>query len=151
LVPTGENSLFLTRYLPVVQQLITDTEADIPLLMHVGQAVGAAAAYTAFFKTTPNKLDARNVQGELLQYGVRLMPFVDVPVESPRCDAIRRVGATGMLRGREDEDGQLYFDADAAVTTDEVRPVLNTLFSRSQIWFINHSDVDTFTMADLFS
>src|SRR5690606_21617345 len=114
LVPRGENNLFLTRYMPAVQQLITDTEADIPLLMHVGQAVGAAAAYTAFFKTTPDKLDARNVQGELLQYGVRLMPFVDVPLESPHFDAIQRVGATGMLLGREDEDGQLYFDADAA-------------------------------------
>ena len=151
LVPRGENNLFLTRYLPAVQRLITDTEADIPLLMHVGQAVGAAAAYTAFFKTTPDKLDARSVQGELLQYGARLIPFVDVPLESEHFDAIQRVGATGMLLGSEREDGRLYFDADAAVTADEVKPVLNALFSRSQIWFINHADVDTFSMADLFS
>src|SRR5690606_3013729 len=78
LVPMGENNLFLTRFIPVVQQLSTDTQADVPLWMHVGQAVGAAAAYTAFFKTTPDKLDVRSVQGELLQYGARLIPFVDV-------------------------------------------------------------------------
>ncbi len=151
LVPMGENNLFLTRYIPVVQQLTTDTEADIPLFMHVGQAVGAAAAYTAFFKTTPDKLDTRSVQGELLQYGARLMPFVDVALESPHFDAIQRIGTTGMLLGREGKDGQRYFDADKAVTANEIRPVLNALFSRSQIWFINHADVDTLTMADLFS
>ncbi|MGV3762327.1 FAD-dependent oxidoreductase [Parapedobacter sp.] len=151
LVPRGEENLFLTRFIPAVQQLATGAEADIPLLMHVGQAVGAAAAYTAFFKTTPDKLDARSVQGELLQYGVRLLPFVDVPLESPHFDAVQRVGATAMLLGRTGEDGQLYFDGDAIVTADEVRPVLNSLFSRSQIWFINHDDVDTLTMADLFS
>ena len=151
LVPGGENNLFLTRHIPVVQRLSTGTAADIPFMMHVGQAVGAAAAYTAFFKTTPDKLDARTVQGELLQYGGRLMPFVDVPLESPHFSAIQRVGATGMLLGRTDEYGQLYFDADSPVTADEVKPVLNALFSRSQIWFIDHAAVDTFTMADLFS
>jgi len=151
LVPAGEENLFVTRYIPVVRQLATDTEADIPLLMHVGQAVGAAAAYTAFYNTTPEKLDARSVQGELLQYGARLMPFTDVPLQSPHFDAIQRVGATGMLLGAEGEDGQLRFGADAAVTADEVRPVLNALFSRSQIWFINHADVDTLTIADLLS
>jgi len=151
LVPTGENNLFLTRHIPVVQRLSSGAEADIPSMMHIGQAVGAAAAYTAFFKATPDKLDVRSVQGELLQYGGRLMPFVDVPLESPHFDAIQRVGATGMLLGREDERGRLHFDADSPVTADEVKPVLNALFSRSQIWFINHADVDTFTLADLFS
>ncbi|MEC3879408.1 FAD-dependent oxidoreductase [Parapedobacter sp. 10938] len=151
LVPAGEENLFLTRYIPAVQQLTTGAETDIPLLMHVGQAVGAAAAYTAFFKTTPDKLDARSVQGELLQYGARLMPFVDVPLENPHFDAIQRVGATGLLLGKVGEDGQLHFHGEAAVTANEVQPVLNDLFSRSQIWFINHGDVDTLTMADLFS
>src|SRR5690606_18174879 len=36
-------------------------------------------------------------------------------------------------------------------TADEMKPVLNALFSRSQIWFIDHAAVDTFTLADLFS
>ena len=151
LVPEGDNNLFLTRLLPVVQRYMRDTEMSIPMLMHIGQAVGAAASYTAFFKTTADKLDTRSVQGELLQYGARLIPFVDVPLESPHFAAIQRLGATGMLLGREDEHGRLHFDADATVTADEVKPVLNALFSRSQIWFIDHDTVDTFTMADLFS
>src|SRR5690606_12502072 len=39
LVPAGEENLFLTRYIPAVQRLTTGTETDIPLLMHVGQAI----------------------------------------------------------------------------------------------------------------
>ena len=151
LVPADDSNLFLTQRGPTVRRLLTGTADDIPLLMHVGQAIGAAAAYTAFYKITSDKLDARNIQGELLQYGARLMPFVDVPIQSPHFEAIQRVGATGMLLGRAEEDGRLWFDVDAMVTADEIKAVLNALFSRSQIWFINHADVDTLTLADLLS
>lgn len=151
LAPADESNLFLTRHLPVVEGLLRDSADDIPLLMHVGQAVGAAAAYTAFFKATSDKLDARSIQGELLQYGARLIPFGDVPIESPDFAAIQRIGAASVLLGRLDESGRLHFDPDTIVTADEIKPVLNQLFSRSQIWFVNHADVDTFRLADLFS
>lgn len=151
LIPGDDSNLFLTQRTPVVQQLLAGDEKDIPLLMHVGQAVGAAAAYVAFFKTTSDKVDVRDVQGELLKYGARLMPFSDVAIEKPHFLAIQRIGATGMLTGRTGEDGRVYFDTDNAVTAAEVKPVLNQLFSRSQIWFVDHADVDTLTLADVFS
>ncbi|SEL62181.1 FAD-dependent oxidoreductase [Parapedobacter koreensis] len=151
LIPPDNSNLYLTHRLPAVQRLLSGTADDIPLLMHVGQAVGAAAAYTAFFKTTSDKLDSRNVQGELLQYGARLIPFGDVPIEDPHFAAVQRVGATGMLLGRMEGDGRLYFDADKPVTASEIKPVSNQLFSRSQIWFVDHADIDTLTLADLFS
>lgn len=151
LVPANDSNLFLTQRSSTIQRLLGHSSDDIPLLMHVGQAVGAAAAYTAFYKITSDKLDVRNVQGELLQYGARLMPFVDVPIENPHFAAIQRIGATGILLGRIEVGGHLYFDPDTAVTADEIKPVLNQLFSRSQIWFVDHADVDTLTLADLFS
>lgn len=151
LVPGDDSNLFLTQRIPVVQQLLAGDEKDIPLLMHVGQAVGAAAAYVAFFKTTSDKLDVRDVQGELLKFGARLMPFSDVAIEEPYFLAVQRIGATGMLAGRTDEGGHVYFDVDQAVTADEIKPILNQLFSRSQIWFVDHADVDTLTLADVFS
>ncbi len=151
LIPGDDRNLFLTQRTPVVQHLLTGDEQDIPLLMHVGQAVGAAAAYVAFFKTTSDKVDVRDVQGELLKYGGRLIPFSDVALEKPYFSAIQRTGATGMLSGRISEDGRMYFDADEAVTVAEIKPVLNQLFSRSQIWFVDHADVDTLTLADVFS
>jgi len=150
-VPAGDGNLFYTRRWPAVTDQISGTVDDVPLLMHIGQAVGAAAAYTAFYRTTPDKLDARSIQGELLQYGARLVPFVDVPINSPHFAAIQRVGATGVLIGRSDADGRLAFDPESFVTAEEIKPVLNQLFSRSQIWFVNHPSVDTLTLADLLS
>lgn len=151
LVPADDSNLFLTRRLPVVEGMLTDTVNDIPLLMHVGQAVGAAASYVAFYKTTSDKLDVRSIQGELLQYGARLIPFADVPIERPHFEAIQRIGATGMLLGSLKESGQLHFEPETIVTAEEIKPVLNRLFSRSQIWFIDHADVDTLKLEDLFS
>ncbi len=151
LVPADDGNLFLTRRLPVMERLLDGTADDVPLLMHVGQAVGASAAYTAFFKSTSDKLDVRTIQGELLQYGARLIPFGDVTIEHPHFAAIQRVGATGLLLGRTDATGRLFFSPDSTVTAAELKPVLNQLFSRSQIWFVNHASVDTLTFADLFS
>lgn len=150
-VPADDSNLFLTRRLPVMEQLLDGAANDVPLLMHVGQAVGAAAAYAAFFKSTSDKLDVRTIQGELLQYGARLMPFGDVPIEHPHFGAIQRIGATGVLLGQTDAMGNLLFSPDSTVAAAELRPVLNQLFSRSQIWFVDHADVDTLTFADLFS
>ncbi|WP_257668443.1 FAD-dependent oxidoreductase [Parapedobacter tibetensis] len=152
LVPADDSNLFLTRKTPVVQPFLDGTAETIPLLMHVGQAIGAAAAYTAFFKTTSDKLDARNVQGELLQYGARLMPFGDVPIESPHFASIQRIGATGVLQTTTSmPGGHARFDPDSPVVAWEIQPVLNQLFSRSQIWFVDHAEVDTLTLANLFS
>jgi len=151
LIPPDDSNLFLTQRMPVVQHLLTGSDRDIPLLMHVGQAVGAAAAYVAFFKTTSDKIDVREVQGELLKYGARLMPFGDVPIERPDFLALQRAGAAGVFKGRKGDDGRVYFDPDKPATANEIKPILNKLFSRSQIWFVDHPDVDTLTLADVFS
>lgn len=151
LVPADDSNLFVTRTAPSLKSLLTQTPEDIPLLMHVGQAVGAAAAYTAFFKTTSDKLDVRKIQGELLQYGARLMPFTDIHIEDEHFAAIQRIGSTGLLKGTTDASGALRFHPDSAVTASELQPVLNQLFSRSQIWFIDHPGLDSLRLTDLFS
>lgn len=152
LVPADDSNFFLTRTVPTLQPLLIGSSEDIPLLMHIGQAVGAAASYTAFFKTTSDKLDVRKVQGELLQYGARLMPFADVPIDDENFASIQRIGATGLLKGITDVvSGNLLFNPGAPVLAEEIKPVLNQLFSRSQIWFIDHAEVDTLRLTDLFS
>ncbi len=149
LVPADDSNVFGTRT-PAVQALLTGTADDIPLLMHAGQAVGAAAAYTAFYETTSDKIDLRSVQGEIVQYGGRLTPFQDVPIESPHFIAIQRIGATGLLRGKYDEEDHYLFDADATVSTEEIASVMDRLYSRSQIWFTDNQ-ADTMRMSDLLS
>lgn len=149
LVPADDSNVFGTRT-PAVQALLTGTADDIPLLMHAGQAVGAAAAYTAFYETTSDKIDLRSVQGEIVQYGGRLTPFQDVPIESPHFIAIQRIGATGLLRGKYDEEDHYLFDADTTVSTEEIASVMDRLYSRSQIWFTDNQ-ADTMRMSDLLS
>lgn len=150
LIPPDNSNLFVTRKTPTMQRLLTGTPDDIPLLMHVGQALGAAASYTAFYRTASDKLDIRSIQGEILQYGARLMPFQDIPIESPHHTAIQRIGATGMLQGFYDGNGRLEFSPENEVSTTEISPVLNQLYSRSQIWFIdNHAD--PMKLSDLLS
>lgn len=151
LVPADDSNLFVTRHTPAIRSLLTQTDDDIPLLMHAGQAVGAAAAYTAFFKTTSDRLDTRSVQGEVLQYGARLVPFADVPLADAHFGPIQRVGSTGMLAGFPAATGELLFDPDRPVLAEEIQPLLNQLFSRSQIWFIDHPALDTLKLTDLFS
>ncbi len=150
LVPTDDSNLFAIRALPALQTLLTGSANDIPLLMHAGQAVGAAAAYTAFYETTSDKLDLRSVQGEIVQYGARLIPFQDVAAESPHFGAIQRVGATGLLPGTHTDDGLFLFEPDNTVSTDEIAGVMDRLYSRSQIWFTDNS-ADTLLLSDLLS
>ncbi len=150
LVPSNETNLFSTRQLRVLQSLLTGGPADVPLLMHVGQAVGAAASYAAFYGTTSDKLDLRSIQGEIMQYGARIVPFQDIPIEDPHVAAIQRVGATGLLPGSFDEHGLFAFEPDKTVSTQEIAPVMHRLYSRSQIWFTDNQ-ADTMRLSDLLS
>lgn len=150
LLPEGTDNLFYTRNNPSIQPLLTGTLEDLPLLAHVGQAVGAAAGYVAFFKTTTDKIEVRQVQGELLQYGARLIPYQDITAEDPHLPAIQRVGATNLFAASIDSTGKYCFMPKKTVSTSEISPVLNQLYSRSQIWFIDHRS-DAMTLSQLLS
>lgn len=150
LLPSGDSNFFPVRSLPALQSLLTGTPEDIPLLMHVGQAIGAAASYAAFYETTSDKLDLRSIQGEILQYGARLIPFQDIPIESPHFAAIQRLGATGLLPGHFDDENLFVFDPNGTVSTREIAPVMDRLYSRSQIWFADNQ-TDTLRLSELLS
>lgn len=145
----GQN-IFFTRNTPLIKELLTGTREDLPLLAHVGQAAGAAAGYVAFFKTTSEKIEVRQAQGELLQYGARLVPYQDVKIQDPNFAAIQRIGLTGLFPGTTDATGNFNFDPTKEVFTGELKPILRALYSRSQIWFEEHTE-DQLTLGDLLS
>ncbi|KGE13979.1 FAD-dependent oxidoreductase [Sphingobacterium deserti] len=103
----------------------------------IGQAIGATAAYLAFFKTTPDKIDVRKLQSELMTYGMRIMPYQDIAVQDPNFFAIQRFGLAGIIPGVYENDMYL-FEGDERVRYGEIQPTLNRLFSRSQLWFADH-------------
>lgn len=110
-----------------------DDEETIPLRMNYAQAIGVAAAYTAFFRKSLADVDPRTLQNELLTYGARIAPYVDVSGDHPHFRALQRIYLAGIF---ENTDNQ--FNGQDSVRFDEVAPVLNQLYSRSQLWFHEH-------------
>lgn len=141
LIPNGESNLFLIK---------RPQNASAPLMAHIGQAVGAAAAYVAFYKTTADKINIRPVQAEILQYGARLVPYQDIRIDDPNFAAIQRIGATGLFYPAPDAEGNYLFQPQETVSTRELEPTLNQLFSRSQIWFYDNKS-EKMTMTELLS
>lgn len=70
-----------------------------PVILQVGQAAGLIGALAVQENTSPDRLDVRSIQQELLEIGGYLMPFYDVLKDDPHFMAIQRVGSTGLLRG----------------------------------------------------
>lgn len=125
----------------------TDPES-IPFRSAVGQALGATAGYCAFFKTTTNRIDIRKLQSELLAFRARLNPYQDVSVGEPHFSALQKFYLTGFFMGKP--VGQEYhLDKEQPVRLEEVREVLNTIHTRSQLWFLDHGHQGEMTWADL--
>lgn len=154
LIPTEEENLFFTKHNPYLSPLLRDHIDDLPLLAHAGQAVGAAAAYVAFYKTTSDQIEVRQVQAELLQYGARIVPYQDILIQDPHFQAIQRIGALAIFEPTLGAEGRYLFSGEKRVTSSEIEPVLHTLFSRSQIWFKDRqltTRSDTLSLGELLS
>lgn len=120
-----------------VQGIFGDRLEDAPLRSSVGQALGACAAYLAFFKQTADKIDVRKVQMELLTYGARILPYQDVKIEDNNFLAVQKTGLAGILQG-EHNGSQYRLGKDAKVRFDEIEPIFDQLYSRSQLWFLDN-------------
>ena len=103
----------------------------------IGQAVGATAAYLAFFKTTADKLDVRKLQSELLTYKSRILPYQDVAINDRHFYALLRFGLAGVIKDLHVQD-TLFFGKDERVRFDDVEPIFDRLYSRSQLWFLDN-------------
>jgi hypothetical protein len=81
--------------------------------LQIGQAAGALAAISLRNGQAVQEVSVRKVQASLLDAGVYIMPFIDVPNDHPHFIATQKIGAIGLLRGRGVPVGwanQTYFD-----------------------------------------
>ncbi|PVH24155.1 hypothetical protein [Sphingobacterium corticibacter] len=106
---------------------------NIPLRMHYAQAIGAAAGYTAFFEVDAAQIDVRKLQSELLTYKSRLLPAIDAASEHPHFGSWQKIYLTGLFPVENNR-----FSSEKEVTYSEIRPILQELYSRSQLWFLDH-------------
>jgi hypothetical protein len=124
--------------------------AYLPTQLTLGQGVGCIAAYCAFFKTTTKKLSPRIIQQEMLDFKGLLLPFTDVKPNDKYIRAIQQIGATGLLKGiRKGND--LLFIPDTTITTAEIKPILNEIYSRAFIWFDKEKPGEKFTVGNTAS
>ncbi|WP_457126146.1 FAD-dependent oxidoreductase [Mucilaginibacter sp. HD30] len=123
----------------------------------LGQAVGATAAFCAFFKTTTKKLDVRVIQIELLDFKSSLLYFTDVERSDAYYRSIQQIAATGLLKGShvngvaENAALEFNFMPDSAVTTAEIKPVLTEIYSRAFLWMNREQPGEKFTVGNLLS
>lgn len=150
---TPAENIFVIKQYPWLGK---DVETDInslPLLIQSGQAIGASAAYCAFFKMSTDKINIRTLQGELLAYHGQVIPFQDIELNDPHFSAIQRIGATGILRGETNQINtsvSFNFNPQKTISSKEIEPVLLNLYTRSQIWF-SDKNIEKLTLSDLLS
>lgn len=148
-------NLIVTENAISVTHLVGASTCNPAVQMTLGQGAGTVAAFCAFFKTTTRHLNVRAIQGELLDFKGYLVPISDIPVTDPDFRAIQQVCATGLLQThRRPLSGnalQLVFDADSAVRTAEVKPVLNEIYTRGFLWFNKTKPGEFITVANLLS
>jgi hypothetical protein len=154
-------------YIPISSIVLKDTEnilltekvllgeksiEYLPAQLELGQGVGTIAAYCAFFKTTTKNLKVHIIQGELLDFKGYLMPFTDISPRDRNWRAVQQVCAMGLLKGIQQGNTRLFvFNPDASVTTGEIKPVLNEIYTRAFLWFGKEKPGETFTVGNLLS
>lgn len=143
----AENILLTEKILPGEK-----TIEYLPVQLELGQGVGTVAAYCAFFKTTTKNLKAHVIQGELLDFKGYLVPFADIPPRDRNWRAVQQVCAMGLLKGiQQGNSRQFVFNPDASVTTAEIKPLLNEIYTRAFLWFGKEKPGETFMVGNLLS
>ncbi len=99
LLPKDTDGLIVAEKSISVTNIVNGATRLQPVVLGIGQAAGALAATALKHNTEPRKVSIRDVQQALLDSKAYIMPFIDVPAESPYFAAIQRVGATGILKG----------------------------------------------------
>lgn len=131
----GEHAGFID--LLGVSEVLNSDKNNLPLASAIGQAIGATAAYMAFFKTTADKIDVRKLQTELLTYGMRIVPYQDLRINDVNFLAIQKVGLVAIL-SQEEGEKEFMLARDQYVSLEEVKPVFDELYTRAQLWFLDH-------------
>lgn len=123
-----------TFFIPGQENLIW-LKADERML--IGQAAGATAAYAGFFGTKLSQAKLKVIQGELINYRLALMPFVDIKQNDANWKAIQFVGVTGVLKASL-VNNEANFMPEQLVAIDEIKQPLKDLYYKAQIWFDDH-------------
>lgn len=100
LIPQKVDHLLMADKAISVSNIVNGSSRLQPVILQIGQVAGLLAAMAAERGNTADQLDVRAVQDSLLVHGGYLMPYMDVLPDHPHFEAIHRLGATGILKGK---------------------------------------------------
>jgi hypothetical protein len=120
LIPQQHNGIIVAEKSTSVSNVVNGTTRLQPIVMLTGQAAGALAALAVKNKLQPRQVSVRGVQQALLDAKAYIMPYYDVKPSHTHFEAIQKIGATGMLRGKGEPyqwANRTWFYPDSAVNT----------------------------------
>lgn len=100
LIPATTDGLVIAEKGISVSNVVNGTTRLQPCVLLTGQAAGVLAALSILQKKQPRQVKVRDVQNNLLNARVYIMPYIDVPFNHLHFVAIQKIGATGILRGK---------------------------------------------------
>lgn len=107
LMAVKTNNLIIAEKSISVTGLVNGASNNSATIMGIGQAAGALAVTSITERTYPRKVNIRQIQQILLDYGCWLMPFLDVRPDNEYFQEVQRVATSGLMRG----DGKSTFIA----------------------------------------
>jgi len=99
LIPARVTNFLVAEKNISVSNIVNGTSRLQPVVLGIGQAAGALAAISIKDSICPDSVSVRDVQEELLNYGVYIMPFIDTKPNDKAFKAMQKIGATGILKG----------------------------------------------------
>jgi len=138
LIPQKEDGLIVAEKGISVTNVVNGTTRLQPVVMLTGQAAGVLAALTILQKKTPREVPVRDVQAALLMQKAALMPYYDVPPGDAHFNAIQRIGATGIIKGRGEPyqwANRTWFYPDSTVKTVEFAASAEPLLLKNKLVF----------------
>ncbi|MGJ1264491.1 FAD-dependent oxidoreductase [Sphingobacterium spiritivorum] len=100
LIPAGVDNFIVAEKSISVSNIVAGATRLQPVVLGIGQAAGALAALAVKEDRSPQNLEVRAIQQTLLDHDAYLLPFIDVKPQDSYFEAVQRIGATGILKGK---------------------------------------------------
>ncbi len=100
LIPAAQAPNFIVTEKSIsVSNIVNGTTRLQPVVLGIGQAAGAIAAYSIKNNIDTDRVPIRKIQETLLNSNAYIMPFIDVKPDHPDFITIQKIGATGIIKG----------------------------------------------------
>jgi len=149
LIPKNTKGILIAEKSISVSNIVAGTTRLQPVVLLIGQAVGALAAIAIKNNQNPSDVNIREVQQALLNSKAYLLPYIDVKPSDKHFEAIQKIGVTGILVGKGKPNkwaNQTWFYPDSSIKTAEFIRNFKTFMP---IEFSSNNE--NLTVADFFS